>query len=67
MITTRICTPIAHLSTTRLVAIALLVVGAISTGPARAQAAPQGTAANDDESSRSKRWWSPALAVKIAA
>ena len=52
MITTRISPPIAHLSTTRLVAIALLVVGAMSTGPARAQAAPQGAAANDNESSQ---------------
>ena len=52
MITTRISPPIAHLSTTRLMAIALLVVGAISTGPARAQAAPQGAAANDNESSQ---------------
>ena len=52
MITARISPPIAHLSTTRLVAIALLVVGAISTGPARAQAAPQGAAANDNESSQ---------------
>ncbi len=39
MITTKICTPIAHLSATRLVAIALFVVGAISTGSARAQGA----------------------------
>ena len=52
MITTRISPPIAHLSTTRLMAIALFVLGAISTGPARAQAAPQGAAANDNESSQ---------------
>jgi iron complex outermembrane receptor protein len=52
MIAARICTSIAHLSVTRLVAIALLVVGAISTSPARAQAAPQGAAANDNESSQ---------------
>ena len=52
MITARISPPIAHLSTTRLVAIALLVVGAISTGPARAQNAPQGATANNNESSQ---------------
>ena len=52
MITTRTGTPIAHLSATRLLAIALIVVGAISTGPARAQNAPQGATANNDESSQ---------------
>ena len=52
MITAGICTPIARLSATRLVAMALIVVGAISTGSARAQGVQQGTTANDDESSR---------------
>ena len=51
MITASICTPIARLSATRLVAIALIVVGAISTGSARAQDAPQGATASNDESS----------------
>ena len=51
MITPGICTPIARLSATRLVAIALIVVGAISTGSARAQGAQQGTTASNDESS----------------
>jgi iron complex outermembrane receptor protein len=51
MITASICTPIARLSATRLVAIALIVVGAISTGSARAQGAPQGTTTSNDESS----------------
>ena len=67
MITARICTPIAHLSATRLVAIALFVVGAISTGSARAQNAPQGATANNESPPRSERWWLPALAVPIAA
>ena len=66
MITARICPPIAHLSTTRLAAIALFVAGAISTGSARAQNAPQGATANMSPP-RSKRWWSLALAVLIAA
>ena len=52
MITARTCPPIAHLSTTRLVAIALFVVGAISTGSARAQNVPQGATASNDESSQ---------------
>ena len=47
MITAAIRMPIARLSAARLVAIALFVVGAISTGSARAQ---QGTTANNDES-----------------
>ena len=50
MITARICTPIAYLSATRLVALALFVVGAISTDPARAQDVPQGVTANKDGS-----------------
>ncbi len=41
---------IAHLSVTRLVAIALFVVGAIATGSARAQNVPQGATANNEES-----------------
>ena len=52
MITARTCPLIAQLSTTRLVAIALFAVCTISTGPARAQATPQGAAANDNESSQ---------------
>ena len=47
MITAAIRMPIARLSAARLVAVALFVVGAISTGSARAQ---QGTTANNDES-----------------
>ncbi len=50
MNTARTGTPIAHLSATRLVAIALFVVAAISTGSARAQNAPQGATANNDAS-----------------
>jgi iron complex outermembrane recepter protein len=52
MIMARISPPIAHLSTTRLLAIALLVVGVISTGSARAQNVPQGATASNDESSQ---------------
>jgi iron complex outermembrane receptor protein len=51
MITARICTPITRLSAMHLVAILLFVVGAISTGSARAQNVPQGTTAKNDESS----------------
>ena len=52
MNTTRTGTLIAHLSVTRLLAIALFAVSTISSGPARAQNAPQGATANNDESSQ---------------
>jgi len=50
MITSTMFTAVARLSAARLVAIALLVAGATSAGLAGAQNAPQGAAANPDES-----------------
>jgi len=50
MNTTRINTPVALLSATRLAVIALFAVCTISIGDARAQNAPQGPTANKDES-----------------